>query len=261
MSSPELARRAGLSKATLSQLEAGRGNPTIETLDALAVALRIPLSDLLARDTDPGPVFVPRTDLADGEVGRELLRRVSSGNGLEIWRLRMPRETHLDGVPHATGTTEHLSPPAGSPRGPSTRSPSCVPAICSPSRAMSRTSIAPARRGLTSRSSSLPRSPAERHTLALSITTRTQHIFTSDNTAGACEEILRAVTDAATGQDLPCGADRYTTGAREVFERDVDVLPVSTGSAATATAASTPTSCGRPRPAKPATLGATGRAA
>ncbi|TQJ36989.1 XRE family transcriptional regulator [Streptomyces sp. NBC_00080] len=108
MSSAELARRAGLGKATLSKLEAGRGNPTIETLDALAIALRIPLTDLLARDTDPGPVFVPGTDLADGEVGRELLRRISSGNSLEIWRLRMPPGTHLDGVPHATGTIEHL---------------------------------------------------------------------------------------------------------------------------------------------------------
>ncbi|MEU9396526.1 XRE family transcriptional regulator [Streptomyces sp. NPDC048324] len=108
MSSAELARRAGLGKATLSKLEAGRGNPTIETLDALAIALRIPLTDLLARDTDPGPVFVAGTDLADGEVGRELLRRISSGNSLEIWRLRMPPGTHLDGVPHATGTIEHL---------------------------------------------------------------------------------------------------------------------------------------------------------
>lgn len=108
MSSAELARRSGLSKATLSQLESGKGNPTIETLDALAVALLIPLTDLLTRDTDPGPVLVPGTDLADGDVGRELLRRISSGHSLEIWRLRVPPNTELHGVPHATGTTEHL---------------------------------------------------------------------------------------------------------------------------------------------------------
>uniref|UniRef100_A0AAU3H4V0 XRE family transcriptional regulator n=1 Tax=Streptomyces sp. NBC_01401 TaxID=2903854 RepID=A0AAU3H4V0_9ACTN len=108
MSGSELARRAGLSKATLSQLEAGKGNPTIETLDALAVALRIPLTDLLTRDTDPGPVLVPGTTAVEGEVGRELLRRISSGNSLEIWRLRMPPNTELNGVPHATGTVEHL---------------------------------------------------------------------------------------------------------------------------------------------------------
>ncbi|MET9757546.1 low specificity L-threonine aldolase [Streptomyces sp. NPDC006372] len=65
-----------------------------------------------------------------------------------------------------------------------------------------------------------------------------QPIFTSDNTAGACEEIVRAVSAAAAGQDLPYGADRSTDGVRarfaEVFECDVDVLPVSTGSAANA---------------------------
>ncbi|MFJ9541296.1 cupin domain-containing protein [Streptomyces sp. NPDC101225] len=65
-------------------------------------------TDLLARDTDPGPVFVPGTDLADGELGRELLRHISSGDSLEIWRLRMPAGTRLDGVPHATRTVEHL---------------------------------------------------------------------------------------------------------------------------------------------------------
>jgi transcriptional regulator with XRE-family HTH domain len=108
MAAAELARRAGLSKATLSQIEAGNGNPTIETLDAIAVALRIPLTDLLARDTDPGPLHLPGTELGEGELGRELLRRISSGNSLEIWRLRMPAHEEVHGVPHATGTIEHL---------------------------------------------------------------------------------------------------------------------------------------------------------
>ncbi|MGW3114949.1 helix-turn-helix domain-containing protein [Streptomyces sp. NPDC001091] len=108
MSAAELARRAGLSKATLSQLEGGNGNPTIDTLDAIAIALRIPIADLLARDADTGPVFRPGTDIQSGEVSRELLRRISSGNSLEIWRLRIPPETELPGVPHATGTIEHL---------------------------------------------------------------------------------------------------------------------------------------------------------
>ncbi|MFI0730652.1 helix-turn-helix domain-containing protein [Streptomyces sp. NPDC021225] len=108
MSAAEMARRAGLSKATLSQLEAGRGNPTIDTLDAIAIALSIPLADLLAREADTGPVYRPGTVAEPGEVSRELLRRISSGNSLEIWRLRVPPETELAGVPHATGTTEHL---------------------------------------------------------------------------------------------------------------------------------------------------------
>ncbi|MEU3340864.1 low specificity L-threonine aldolase [Streptomyces sp. NPDC006668] len=63
-------------------------------------------------------------------------------------------------------------------------------------------------------------------------------VFSSDNTAGASPEVLEAVVRAAAGQALPYGADDVTATVRrrlcEVFERDVDVLLVSTGSAANA---------------------------
>jgi transcriptional regulator with XRE-family HTH domain len=43
----EAARRAGVAKSTLSQLESGAGNPSIETLWALCVALDAPFGRLL----------------------------------------------------------------------------------------------------------------------------------------------------------------------------------------------------------------------
>src|SRR6266853_6574259 len=49
----ELARRAGIAKSTLSQLESGAGNPSVETLWGLGTALGVPLSRLI----DP-----PRSD-------------------------------------------------------------------------------------------------------------------------------------------------------------------------------------------------------
>jgi XRE family transcriptional regulator, regulator of sulfur utilization len=48
-----LAREAGLSKTILSRIEAGEGNPSVETLWRLATALRVPLSALLADDDAP----------------------------------------------------------------------------------------------------------------------------------------------------------------------------------------------------------------
>ncbi len=54
----ELARRAGVAKSTLSQLEAGSGNPSLETLWALAVALDVPFSRLV--DPQVAPVHVIR---------------------------------------------------------------------------------------------------------------------------------------------------------------------------------------------------------
>lgn len=63
-------------------------------------------------------------------------------------------------------------------------------------------------------------------------------IFTSDNAAGTAPEILEALTRAAAGPALPYGADDTTASVRrrlsELFEREVDVLPVSTGTAANA---------------------------
>lgn len=56
----ELARASGVGKATLSKLETGQGNPTVETLGALAAALQLPLGDLLAELT-PAPVRLLRS--------------------------------------------------------------------------------------------------------------------------------------------------------------------------------------------------------
>ena len=54
----ELARRAGIGKSTLSQLEQGLGNPSIETVWALSEALGLTFSDLV--DTPPRRVEVIR---------------------------------------------------------------------------------------------------------------------------------------------------------------------------------------------------------
>src|SRR5215218_7602809 len=47
LSLSELAKRAGVAKSTLSQLEAASGNPSMETLWALGVALGVPFSALV----------------------------------------------------------------------------------------------------------------------------------------------------------------------------------------------------------------------
>lgn len=47
LSLAELARRAGIAKSTLSQLESGSGNPSVETLWALSVALDVPFARLV----------------------------------------------------------------------------------------------------------------------------------------------------------------------------------------------------------------------
>ena len=54
LSLSELARSAGIAKSTLSQLESGAGNPSLETLWALSVALDVPFSRLVDHPPRPG---------------------------------------------------------------------------------------------------------------------------------------------------------------------------------------------------------------
>src|SRR3954447_386063 len=56
----EVAKRAGVAKSTLSQLESGTGNPSVETLWALCVALEIQFGQLV--DPPKPRVRVVRSD-------------------------------------------------------------------------------------------------------------------------------------------------------------------------------------------------------
>ena len=59
LSAAALARESGVARATLAELEAGRGNPTVETLYGLAKVLGITFADLLVEAEAP-PVHVVR---------------------------------------------------------------------------------------------------------------------------------------------------------------------------------------------------------
>lgn len=108
LSISELARRSGISKGTLSNIESGSGNPTIGTLDVLAVALALPLADLIFAPHSLSSVHVRATDLRAGSVMRELLQRLPGAFAVEVWRLRMPPHQIVAGSPHAPGTIETL---------------------------------------------------------------------------------------------------------------------------------------------------------
>jgi transcriptional regulator with XRE-family HTH domain len=85
LSLSELSRRSGIGKATLSQLESGGGNPTIETVFSLSRVLEVAISDLLDQRAG-GALTVVRA--ADVEVlrgeGVDLrpLRRIDTGDGV-----------------------------------------------------------------------------------------------------------------------------------------------------------------------------------
>jgi transcriptional regulator with XRE-family HTH domain len=112
LSAAGLARDSGVARATLAELEAGRGNPTVETLYALASVLGVTLSDLLVEASAPS-VFVVRADegprVAGSGLEARLLRQLGVERGrMELYELRVlpDRPRRADG--HAAGVVEHL---------------------------------------------------------------------------------------------------------------------------------------------------------
>ncbi|HET6504447.1 MAG TPA: XRE family transcriptional regulator [Amycolatopsis sp.] len=112
LSLSELAKRAGVAKSTLSQLESATGNPSVETLWALVKALEVPFSTLV----DPprpavqvirageGPA-VP-SERADYTV--TLLSSSPPNARRDIYLLRVEPGNARESDPHMPGTVEHL---------------------------------------------------------------------------------------------------------------------------------------------------------
>src|ERR671916_1245773 len=74
----DLASAAGLGKSTLAQLESGKGNPSVETLWAIAAALRVPFGRLVEEERPAVRVIRASeqpavTSSEAGQVGRLLM--------------------------------------------------------------------------------------------------------------------------------------------------------------------------------------------
>jgi transcriptional regulator with XRE-family HTH domain len=106
----ELAKRSGVARATLTKLEAGAGNPTVDTLYALADALGASLGDVIGEGPSAAQSLVLRAGegtRVSGAVSARLVDRVH-GHGLaEIYEVTFaPRRRTAD--PHPFGVIESL---------------------------------------------------------------------------------------------------------------------------------------------------------
>lgn len=108
----ELARRSGVSKATVSQLESGGGNPSVETLWAIATALEVPFS-VFIEDRTLAPQLIraaerPGIRAADAPYEALLLASGAPQARSDLYLLRAEPGEPRRSLPHPTGTTEHL---------------------------------------------------------------------------------------------------------------------------------------------------------
>lgn len=115
LSQAQMAKLAGLPRATWTYLESGEANPTLTVLIKAANALQVRLEELLAPARDD--VAVVRVDelptkLRGAVSVRQLLPEALAG--LHMERMSFAKGGRLTGVPHPEGTREYLTCERGS---------------------------------------------------------------------------------------------------------------------------------------------------
>jgi transcriptional regulator with XRE-family HTH domain len=117
LSLTEVARRAGIAKSTLSQLESGTGNPSLETLWAICVALDAPFSRLL---DPPRPLTQviradegPTVAAAEADYQATLLAACPPGARRDVYRIQAEPGHARASEPHMPGVVEHVVIGAG----------------------------------------------------------------------------------------------------------------------------------------------------
>ncbi len=107
----ELSRRSGVARNTIAALERGEGNPTVDTLYALADTLGVPLASLLEAPHE-GPKVVRAGEGAHVEgaaLDAHLLERIDRPGLLgELYAIRFHRGKARQAPPHPFGVEELL---------------------------------------------------------------------------------------------------------------------------------------------------------
>jgi transcriptional regulator with XRE-family HTH domain len=113
----ELARRAGVAKSTLSQLESGTGNPSVETLWALGVALGVPFSQLVEPPVAPVRVVRagagPRVPSDQAHFAGTLLAAGAAHTRRDLYVIELESGPVRHAQAHLPGSVEHVIVAAG----------------------------------------------------------------------------------------------------------------------------------------------------
>jgi transcriptional regulator with XRE-family HTH domain len=116
LSLDDLAKRSGVSKSMLSQIESGKVNPTIATVWKIANGLGVALQVLLEGwEEPPGKFTVTRAkdvvvlDSPDENIHFRVLSPLSMADDLEFYLLTLQGRGKLESAAHYNGTEECLT--------------------------------------------------------------------------------------------------------------------------------------------------------
>lgn len=106
----QVARQAGIPRATWGHLETGAANPTLAVLDKVATALQVPLEELTAEPRSIGRAY-RKGALRSRQQGDGLVQQLLPDliPGMVIDRMEIPPRGRIPGVPHMPGTREYFT--------------------------------------------------------------------------------------------------------------------------------------------------------
>jgi transcriptional regulator with XRE-family HTH domain len=110
LSQQQMARLAGIPRATWANLESGVANPTLAVLVSVAQALQVRLEELIEPPRRTGRLYraaaLPARTRGAVTVRKLLPETIA---GMEMERMEFPPGAAMSGVPHTPGTREYLT--------------------------------------------------------------------------------------------------------------------------------------------------------
>jgi len=110
LSQQQIAKIAGIPRATWTHLESGAGNPTLAVLIKVANALQVRVDELLAAPRGPAR-HLRASELPARTRGQVVVRKLLPEPlpGLDLERMELPPGARMIGIPHTPGTREYLT--------------------------------------------------------------------------------------------------------------------------------------------------------
>ncbi len=107
-----LAQRAGIAKTSLSKIEAGQGNPSLEVLNRIANALNVPVGALFGEQNHPQVQIIRQGEgqIVTSDAGMHVRPLLVDGRShrMSIYELHLPAQAIYHALAHLPGTQEFI---------------------------------------------------------------------------------------------------------------------------------------------------------
>src|SRR5216684_6203572 len=108
-----LAEKAGISKTSISKIEAGQGNPSLDVMCRIASALNVPVGSLFGEESRPQLQVIRHDEgqLVTSDSGLSIRPLLTEGRNhrTEIYEMLLPAQVTYCSLAHIPGTQEFIT--------------------------------------------------------------------------------------------------------------------------------------------------------